>query len=224
MEKFKTCKKCGQELDINCFYKASSTKDGFNMCCKDCIKLNSKTYYQENREKIDKRKALHREGNKEIYINYSRQFYIKNKINITICKKKYYVDNKKEIDKRQKHYAKNHLEELRIYNQKRKASIKNLPHTLTKEQWLNIKLVFNNNCCYCGKRVPLEQDHFFPLSKNGEYTLNNIIPSCKSCNCSKHDSEFINWYPTYKFYSKKREAKILKFLGYSDQNQQLRII
>lgn len=91
-------------------------------------------------------------------------------------------------------------------------------------QWEEIKKHFDYKCAYCGKDLPLAQEHFLALSKEGEYTLNNIIPSCKSCNSSKATKDFFKWYPNYKNYSKKRERAILKFLGYTDENQQLKII
>jgi 5-methylcytosine-specific restriction endonuclease McrA len=85
---------------------------------------------------------------------------------------------------------------------------------------------FDNKCAYCGKEKPLAQDHFVPLSKGGEYTNNNIICSCKSCNSSKSDKDFFEWYPEQLFYSKEREAKILKYLNYDKktQTQQLALI
>lgn len=56
----------------------------------------------------------------------------------------------------------------------------------------------------------LTQDHFLPLSKGGEYTVNNIIPACKNCNCSKQDKDFSEWYSKQEFYRKERELKILE--------------
>lgn len=79
-------------------------------------------------------------------------------------------------------------------------------------------------CTKCGRDLPLSQDHFIPLSKGGEYTLNNIIPACVHCNSSKHIQSFFEWYPKYKYYSSNREKKILIFLGFKNGNQQLKII
>ena len=62
--------------------------------------------------------------------------------------------------------------------------------------------------------MPLEQEHFIPLSKGGGYSMGNIIPACRACNASKSDKDFFEWYPEYKYYSEERENKILDFLGY----------
>jgi hypothetical protein len=40
----------------------------------------------------------------------------------------------------------------------------------------------------------------------------------------KNDMDFSMWYPKYKYYSKKREAIILEYLDYKNNNQQLSIL
>ena len=106
-------------------------------------------------------------------------------------------------------------------NQRRMALKRKLSSTLTLAQWENMKMHFNNKCAYCGKELPLAQEHFLALTKGGEYTVNNIIPSCKTCNSSKCNKDFFTWYPKYKYFSKKREKIILKFLNYKNEIQQL---
>lgn len=108
--------------------------------------------------------------------------------------------------------------------QRRRSLKRKLETTLTLNQWENIKIHFNNKCCYCNRELPLEQEHFIALSVMGEYTINNIIPACKSCNASKSNKIFNEWYPKYKYYSKKREKIILSFLGYTKGIQQLKIM
>ena len=95
---------------------------------------------------------------------------------------------------------------------------------MTLKQWNYIKGKFNNKCAYCGEEKLLEQEHFIPVNKGGEYTSNNIIPACKHCNSSKQDSNFFEWYPKQDFYSKEREEFILNHLGYKEDKQQLKII
>jgi hypothetical protein len=43
-------------------------------------------------------------------------------------------------------------------------------------------------CFYCGNKIALSEttvDHFFPESKGGMHDIENLVPSCKSCNSSK---------------------------------------
>lgn len=66
----------------------------------------------------------------------------------------------------------------------------------------------------------LHQEHFIPVSDKGEHTINNIIPACRSCNSSKGNKNFFEWYPDYKHYDKKRENFILEYLNYMDDDAQ----
>ena len=71
---------------------------------------------------------------------------------------------------------------------------------------------FNNSCAYCGAKCELEQEHFIPVTKGGEYTKNNIITACRSCNASKGNRDFDEWYKNKDFYNKDRENKIKQYL------------
>lgn len=197
------------------------------------LKENRKKYYSDNKEKIEVYRKEYAINNKEKLSIKDKIYYQKNIERIAIYNANYRKNNADKLATKErlrtssgwrKKYNKEHLTEHRIHSQKRSANKRKLLATLTKEQWNNIKLYFDNKCCYCGKKSPLEQEHFKPLSKLGEYTINNIVCACRSCNASKHDALFSEWYPNYKFYSKKREKNILKFLGYSNDEQQLKIV
>lgn len=71
-------------------------------------------------------------------------------------------------------------------NARRRARVKDLPATLTKSQWVAIKVAYRFRCAYCDKRLDaLTQDHVIPLSKGGGTTPENIVPACRSCNSRK---------------------------------------
>jgi 5-methylcytosine-specific restriction endonuclease McrA len=49
-------------------------------------------------------------------------------------------------------------------------------------------------CAYCGARgVPLQRDCVLPISRGGRYTLDNVVPACRSCNTSKCNDEVTTW-------------------------------
>jgi 5-methylcytosine-specific restriction endonuclease McrA len=50
-------------------------------------------------------------------------------------------------------------------------------------------------CDYCGA-IATEIDHVQPLSRGGTHDLNNLVPSCKSCNSSKKDKTVEEWHQT----------------------------
>ncbi len=167
---------------------------------------HKKQYYQNNKKKIHEHNSRYYQANKEATILRSKQYYETNKENIIKSNTEYH-----------KQYRQENSEKYRIHCQKRRAKIRKLPYTLTLIQWEETKLHFDNKCAYCGKEVPLVQEHFIALSKGGEYTHNNILPACKNCNSSKNNKDFFQWYLKYKYFSKKRERYILEFLNYKNK-------
>jgi len=176
-----------------------------NSKCKSCVN----EYYHLHKEPIDNRSRQYKEDNKEI---------------LAIKGKEYRKNNKDKISKSSKEYKQSHKEESRIYSNNRRALKRKLPHTLTIAQWRLMKQHFGNSCSYCGEERQLTQDHFVPSSKGGEYTINNIIPACGNCNSSKNNSDFFKWYPKQPFYSEEREKRILAYLGYKNNVQQLALV
>jgi len=246
--KTKTCKKCGTEKELSeeYFCKRKASKDGFGSMCKGCDKRyregnkeKRKEYCKNNKEKFDEYAKQYRESNKEktaIYMAlYSKKYKEENKEKISEYRKnnkeknieyanKYRDGNKEKVAKNDELYRKNNLEYYAGCKQRYRSLKKQLPSTLTEKKWEDIKTHFNHKCCYCGSKSPLVREHFIPLSKGGEYTHNNIIPSCRSCNSSKSDKIFSSWYPKYKYYDKKREKFILNHLNYKGNIQQTELL
>lgn len=242
----KVCSKCKIEKPATTeyFHKDKNKKDGFTGICKTC----KKKYYEENKEYFTIVIKEYREENKEHYQEIRRNYLQENKEEIAIklnknyeenkeyrleCRKEYYKKNKEKVRETIRQYSKENPHISRQYRQRRKALERKLPHTLTIEEWNNTKKYFNNSCAYCGiteaehlkkHNEQLHQEHFIPISKDGEYTRNNIIPACKTCNGSKNNNDFFKWYSNYEFYDKGREKFILEYLGYKDNIQQLSIL
>lgn len=201
-------------------------------------KEQKKQYYEENKDWLNEQKKQYREENREWLLAGQRRHYQENKKTILeksrIYGKGYYKQNKKKIAKYAKEYRRLNPQRGLMDVQKRRARKKDLPSGLTINQWKLIKKRFNNSCAYCGMREDdhikkygqkLQQEHFIPLIDGGEYTINNIIPACRSCNYSKNSKNFFQWYPETEQYDMQREDHILDFLGYSKNKiQQLSIL
>lgn len=237
------CRECTKQYRLSKKKETSEQAKIYYQKNKEQIKLHikgyresnpriAKIYYEKNKEMLAKKYKQWSSKNKEHLSLKNRQWAMNNQDKI----KRYYLDSKEKNaehiknyqkihkEERQiyyKKYCQTHMEENRISCQRRRANRKLLLSTLTYTQWDTIKLNFNNRCCYCGEEKHLTQDHFVPLSKGGEYTHNNILPACQSCNSSKSIKDFFTWYPICEFYNKKRENKILKFLNYKNGIQQL---
>lgn len=47
---------------------------------------------------------------------------------------------------------------------------------------------YNGHCAYCGEKISISEmhlDHFTPLHKGGEETIDNYMPACRQCNYYK---------------------------------------
>lgn len=226
MSKTKKCSTCGEtkELNTNNFGKRKDSKDGYYGQCKVC------------RAKVKKKRVdnlMKDPKYREKVRKYNKEYYKENKERIAERQRQRRQENKEEIARKDREYKRRNPHVYRKANQKYRARKNKLPYTLTIGEWKCILKYFNNRCVYCGiseKESLLEygerlhQEHFIPLSQGGEYTHNNVIPACKSCNSSKGNKSFFEWYPNYEHYDEDREKLILDYLGYENNMQQLSIL
>lgn len=221
----KICSKCGEEylLTSEYFKIRKGSKDGYQGQCLLCTSSYDKQYRQENREVLLEQCRIYQKENRDTIRIREKIYHENNKEAISERSTKYHKMNKVHRNELSRQYKKNHSDDYKIHEHNRRAKKKGLSSTLTAQQWRDAKLFFNNECAYCQKELPLAQEHFFPLSKGGEYTKDNIIPACGLCNNSKNAKSPFEWYPKQPFYTKKNETKILKYLGYKNQKQQLSI-
>ncbi|NNF53625.1 MAG: HNH endonuclease [Acidimicrobiales bacterium] len=76
---------------------------------------------------------------------------------------------------------------------KRKRRMARVEHDLSDQQWTAIKAAWGG-CAYCGAAdTALQRDCLLALSRGGRYTLENIVPACRSCNASKCNEEVTGW-------------------------------
>lgn len=79
---------------------------------------------------------------------------------------------------------------------RRKRRVDAADNDLTPAQWAAILAAWGG-CAYC--RAPasaaatLQRDCVLPISRGGRYTLDNVVPACRSCNASKCNEEVTHW-------------------------------
>ena len=79
------------------------------------------------------------------------------------------------------------------YARRRKRRLSGKVQDLTAAQWAAICDAWRG-CAYCGAVcVPLQKDCVLPISRGGRYTVDNVVPACRSCNASKCNSEVTGW-------------------------------
>jgi 5-methylcytosine-specific restriction endonuclease McrA len=85
-------------------------------------------------------------------------------------------------------------DQRRVRAAKRRARrIKAKEHDLTATQWADVKAAWGG-CAYCGATDrALQKDCVLPISRGGRYTLDNVVPACRSCNASKCNTETTTW-------------------------------
>ncbi|MCF7551371.1 HNH endonuclease [Pseudonocardia sp. WMMC193] len=64
---------------------------------------------------------------------------------------------------------------------------------LTDAQWAALREAWGG-CAYCGALDDAPQrDCVLPISRGGRYTVENVVPACRSCNASKCNAEVTGW-------------------------------
>ena len=76
---------------------------------------------------------------------------------------------------------------------KRKRRMDRADNDLSDDQWTALKTAWGG-CAYCGESTsPMQRDCVLALSRGGRYTLDNVVPACRSCNSSKCNDEVTGW-------------------------------
>lgn len=226
----KTCTKCNVEKSLNAenFNKRKSSKDGFRNECKSCLKEYRQKYYEENKADIIKKNDEYRKNNWDRFTRNRIAYEARNKEKLREWARGYHEENMDEIRRKQKihreenkeyyanyylQWARDNVDKAKAKRHRRDARIRELPYTLTIEEWNENLEHFDNACSYCGSKENIEKEHFIALTKGGGYTKENIIPACRPCNSSKNNSCFFEWYPKQDHYCEEREIKITNYLN-----------
>ena len=79
------------------------------------------------------------------------------------------------------------------YAQRRMRRMSRREHDLSDQQWKALVGAWGG-CAYCGSADgPFQRDTVLAISRGGRYTLDNVVPSCRSCNASKCNAEVTTW-------------------------------
>lgn len=171
-------------------------------------------YYQKNIESIREKDRLRRNGSeKEKRKVRKKEYYAKNKEIILEKEAKRYQEKKDYIKTRVRQYNKANPDKVRQWSREDRIRRKNAFGTHNVKEFYILCEKFGWKCSYCDMEVDKKTvtvDHFIPTSKGGSDSIENIVPSCKSCNSSKQDKDFFDWYRKQKFYNLEKEKFILK--------------
>lgn len=190
--KSKQCTKCGETKPLTEFYKNKGGKYGVQSRCKVCANAYSAKYRAENPEYYAKYRAENREKKRACDAKY----YAANRDKVRVRRARYYAENREKKKAYSAKYKRDNPEKRRANNQRYRAKKLNAPGTFTASDWKSKLEYYGYRCRYCGIHKSetnegwLEADHAIPLSRGGTNWISNIVPACKSCNCSKHAKTF----------------------------------
>jgi len=207
-EGFRTCTMCGQEKPLEDYNNQAKGYLGKRAHCRECQNETNRQYKHSDRGREKNKEWKRTQKGKICTQKYRDKPETK--------EKRKRNSNKEDAKLRRKIYRASDWYKMlkRLANQRRKALKRQLPATLTADDWLYVKQEFGNRCCYCGEAPDvMSQDHFIPVTKYGEYVMGNVLPACMRCNTSKLNHDFFKWYPKQPYYSKLREKRILKFVN-----------
>lgn len=178
----KTCSKCGESKDLDCFARRKDSKDGYRGMCRVCQKLErqkyyknnkkkiqatSRSYYLKNREERSRKDKIYYQKNRQRVLNRQKNYYINNKEKIAEKDKKYRKKNKKKIQKRVRAYnarpevKKWKSEYYKAYSEANKERIKEMDKAYRKREK---KRIMEQKKIYVNKRI--KSDPLFRLNRN----------------------------------------------------------
>lgn len=136
----------------------------------------------------------HRDAKPEAMAAARQAWRDANRDRIAAYNAQYYVDNRAAQIARSLAYTKANPHIDRAIKQrrealKRAAVCEHGPKCVTPAF---LAAVYGAPCNYCGKRST-EADHYKPISRGGLHCRDNIVPACKSCNCSKNAQPVDVW-------------------------------
>lgn len=170
----KKCSKCQTVKNICDFHKWKYGTDGYRRECKECRRLETKSYYQKNKEQIKSTVSLYRKNNPK---------------KIKELKEKIYKRDKEKILLSNKIYRDNNKEKRNEYNRKRKLTdpIFKLKHLMNSRMRVFMKShnITKNNKTFeiigCSPSVLKEyiENKFqsgMSWDNQGEWHIDHIIP------------------------------------------------
>lgn len=149
---------------------------------------SSKRYFAHKDEWSATRKAYRDSHKVEKALNTAR-YCAEHKEQKTANAARYYRENKEHVCALVKANRLAHPEVKYASEKRRKArEIGAAISDLTEQQWQERVAEYNSICAYCLKPITgtgITQEHMTPLSRNGNHTLDNVVPACQHCNSTK---------------------------------------
>lgn len=189
----KQCTKCGDKLPLHRFTKHKLGWMGLRSECRICGRKATSEYRKNNWLKCRAKLYQWREKNQERWKEMKRRSARRHPETEARNRKLHAEKARAKTREWQKKYP----ERVLLQCNKRRAIKVGAVGLYTIDGWLQ-KLAYHGGRCYYCKLIPRKvvMEHRIPLSRGGTNWLANLVPSCTSCNCSKHnktEKEYREW-------------------------------
>ena len=148
--------------------------------------------------------------NPEKILASARKYYLANPEKVAAAARKWGQENPEKVAACTRAWSKANPEKRSSIQHKRRALKRNSldpERPVTAEIQIERKGLFNG-CCFCGSQDKLTLEHVIPLSRGGLHVPENLLGSCRSCNCSKNASPVEEWYRAQPFFSEERWSMV----------------
>lgn len=158
-------------------------------------RADRRQYYLDNPDKrliVNAQAAQRRTDNYQDELRKEAEYRATHKPQIKASNYKWEKANPDKVKAKRKRNKMRHPDKNRRHKHNRRARIRNLPYTLTDQEWEDVKAYYNYGCAYCGTPwyeldSVLEEEHIIPTTQGGGYTKENIVPGCRGCNARKNN-------------------------------------
>lgn len=213
-------KYCGKE-GHNWEQTGFSLRHNKSFHCVLCARQRVKNWRKSNPEKKKAQDAIYAQRHAEDLAAKKKQHYLENREMYRAMVQRYETNHREKRRLKAKKYrqTENGKNTVRRGNYVRKLRIKAYRTPYTSDQVQQRLLDFNRSCAYCcsefsaeNSQKVLQWDHFYPLSRGGWDSIDNLVPACASCNSNKKNKHPLDWYKSKEFYSKQQWDFILHLL------------
>lgn len=183
----KLCNCCGIEQAFDCFYRHRSYSDGYRSECKKCLKAKSQSPLRKAQLLASAKRwqAKNPEKVRALYLlDRARHAEKRNASSL-----KWRAENPQRHRDNVKAWQRLNPESGADYNNRRRTRLAGNGGNHTAAEWRERLKYFNNHCAYCLRHESecgrLTRDHVLSLQLGGGNDIENIVPACSFCNCTK---------------------------------------
>jgi len=150
-------------------------------------KGRARAWQVENKGRRDEYMRTWQSANRDQRRDYLRAWQLANRAAVAAAKKRKYDADPAANMAKSLAWNRAHPERKRVVSENRRVQ-KITTGRVTAAEWLAILDRFNHACGHCLRSdETLTMDHVIALSRGGRHEADNIVPLCKSCNCSKRE-------------------------------------